>query len=113
MRSILMAIGIFLLILGGESLIVDKVVLNNGEDKPKIVTQPQQMTAQYGGNNGAQGPFKNAGYQTQPAYYQTPKPKPKKVFQTKEWMPWSLLAAGAIIVLYTYSMPKRDGHSDE
>jgi hypothetical protein len=27
--------------------------------------------------------------------------------QTKEWMPWSFLFAGAVIILYTITLPKR------
>ncbi len=25
----------------------------------------------------------------------------------QEWMPWSFLSAGAVIILYTYTLPKR------
>jgi hypothetical protein len=35
-----------------------------------------------------------------------------KILRTKEWMPWSLIAAGTIIVLYTKSLSGLDFSSD-
>jgi hypothetical protein len=35
-----------------------------------------------------------------------------KILRTKEWMPWSLIAAGTIIVLYTKSLSGPDYGSD-
>ena len=99
-RSILMAVGIFLLILGGESLIVDKVV----------ITESRRISKMIDGNRYSNSnPFQNAGYQQQNYYGQSVASGPRKSYQTKDWMPWSLLAAGSIIVLYTYSLPKVDG----
>ena len=31
-------------------------------------------------------------------------------FKPPEWAPWSLIAGGAVIVLYSYSLPKRFGN---
>ena len=94
-RSILMALGIFLLILGVQSLMVDKVVVKRSSPAG-AVKQEQPETS----------PFQNAGYQSG-TYYQ-PEPQPeaevKRAYHTREWMPWSLLAAGTITVLYTYSL---------
>ena len=36
-----------------------------------------------------------------------------RIFRTQDWMPWSLVAAGAIIVLYTNSLTRRDFGSDD
>ena len=33
--------------------------------------------------------------------------KPSKMLHTKDWMPWSLLAAGTLVVLYTNSTSRR------
>lgn len=37
----------------------------------------------------------------------------KRVIYTKDWMPWSLMAAGTVIVLYTYTLPRRRLESGE
>ena len=102
LRSVMLAIGIFLLILGGESLIVDKVV----------VTKSKKITRIIDGNGGLNTPFQNASYRNS-NYYQnsfqnarSQQPK-QRTYQTKEWMPWSLLAAGTIVVLYSYSLPRK------
>lgn len=38
--------------------------------------------------------------------------KPTRVIYTKDWMPWSLLAAGTLVVLYTKSTTKGGFSSD-
>lgn len=96
-RSILMALGIFLLILGAESLLVDKVVVKNSTPTPaRIAKQEQTGTS----------PFQNAGFRSQNYYQEELQQEPavKRSYHTREWMPWSLLAAGTITVLYTYSL---------
>ena len=112
LRSISLAIGVFLLILGGQSLIVDKIVMAEARQLPKAISGSRYPNGANGNNV-----FRNAGYQ-QP-YYQNVSSgvanlrQPKRVFQTKEWMPWSLLAAGTIIVLYTYSLPESRSESSD
>jgi hypothetical protein len=34
-----------------------------------------------------------------------------KVVSPSEWMPWTLLSSGAIVVLYAVTLPKRWGHA--
>jgi hypothetical protein len=34
--------------------------------------------------------------------------KPDKILHTKDWMPWSMIAAGVIVVLYTNSLARRN-----
>ena len=60
-RSILMAVGIFLLILGAQSLLVEKVVVKK--------TPPSRVTQRDTPN---QSPFQNAGYRSD-SYYQEAK----------------------------------------
>ena len=98
-----MALGIFLLILGAESLLVDKVVVTNSRRVARVATVEKQ----------AQSPFQKAGFRSQNYYQEDSKPEPavKRSYQTREWMPWSLLAAGAITVLYTYSLSKASSAS--
>ena len=93
-RSIITAIGVFLLILGGESLIVDRVI---------VVASPQESAATTATAPYSASPFQNAGFSQQlnPA---RPRRIHRRVYYTKDWMPWSLLAAGTIVVLYSYSI---------
>lgn len=32
-----------------------------------------------------------------------------KVFRPKEWIPWSSLASGAVVLLYAFTLPRRWG----
>lgn len=92
-RSLIFAIGIFLLILGAQTLVVDRWVLANDSPLTTAVNDPGYYN---------RSTFRPAGYST----YSGVTPQtfgPRRVYQTREWMPWSLLAAGTIIVLYTYS----------
>lgn len=94
-RSLFLALGIFSLILGAETLVVDKYLMADGQKLPRIIK---------GSQGQINSPFQQAGYQN----YAGPAPRsPNRVVQTKDWMPWSLLATGTIIVLYTYSLPLR------
>lgn len=93
-RSIITAIGVFLLILGGESLIVDRVIVVESQGEAVATTAATPYSA---------SPFQNAGFSQQqgPAL---PRRVQRRVYHTKDWMPWSLLAAGTIVVLYSYSI---------
>ncbi len=93
-RSIITAIGVFLLILGGESLIVDRVIVVESQEQ----TAPSTAVAPYSAS-----PFQNAGFR-QPQGAGLPRRIQRRVYHTKDWMPWSLLAAGTIVVLYSYSI---------
>lgn len=116
LRSIFFAVGIFLLLLGAQSLIVDKLVVSNRASVPKFLNgnQQGQVPAAFGQRPSA--PFSQAGqfgYRNgqQPYYSQASalrnapaQVKRQKVYQTREWMPWSLLAAGTIVIMYSASM---------
>lgn len=62
-RSFFLAVGVFLVILGAESLAIDKAVLVRSEGMTDIVPP--------------------------------------------EWAPWSLLSAGAVVILYSFTIPKK------
>ncbi len=94
-RSLLFAIGIFLLIFGAQTLVVDKWIMS--------YASPAQNYAQF--NNGFRpSPYRTASFSSD-RYYQPVRAARvlKPVYQTQEWMPWSLLAAGTVIVLYSIS----------
>ena len=59
--------------------------------------------------NGAPTPAQLAAYRGVQST-QSAKPKiPMQKFKIREWMPWSLLALGAIIFLYTHSTGRNHG----
>lgn len=104
-RSFLFALGIFLLVLGAQTLVVDRWIVS---------TSNGPVNAGVSRYSNGNRPFQTAGYSNYRNNYYNQNQSPagnlrKRVFQTKEWMPWSLLAAGSIIVLYTYSIGSRSG----
>lgn len=109
-RSFFMALGIFTMILGAETLVVDHVVFATNRRIPAMVTgQPYQETGYSGAFSNQpysanQSPYRGVGYSNSPVFPGRKVPN-RGVFRTKDWMPWSLLAIGAIIVMYTYSLP--------
>jgi len=88
-RAFFCAIGIVLIIMGIECLLIDSAVLVAGVlDDPTI-----QFQQQSGG------------------LFSPPIQKPvDRVFRPSEWFPWSLLATGAITLLYSISL-RRNGTS--
>ncbi len=79
-RSFFVGIGIFMIILGIQFLLVDSYTLTGGSE-PK---QPQSS---------------GFLFRSTPALVET-----KKNFRPADWMPWSLLAAGAVVMLYAKSI---------
>ncbi len=77
-RAVFLALGIILCILGGECLVVEKAVLA----EPLVAAQPQST-------------------------FMTPATPASREIQPPEWAPWSLLSGGAVILLYSYTVPKR------
>ena len=81
-RAFFLAIGIWFCILGIECLVVDKAVLADA------VSTPAPLLA-------ADGTF-------------TP-PGSRSEIDTREWMPWSFLTVGMVVILYSITIPKRIG----
>lgn len=76
-RSIFLAIGVMFCILGLECLVVDEAVLASPNGGSGTATA---MDAYTGG---------------------------ARQIKTEEWMPWSFLGAGTVIILYSITIPKR------
>lgn len=115
-RSLFLALGIFSLILGAETLVVDKFLMSDSRKLPKIISgssasgAPANLYQQVGYQNTNYNGFQNG----QAVLGSNGQNRPRsRIVQTKDWMPWSLLATGAVIVLYTYSLPGRGGDSGE
>jgi len=80
-RAFFAAIGAALLILGGECLVVEKAVLAGSPQQaatPMSVFDEPQMT----------------------------KAAASREVRPPEWAPWSLLSAGAVIMLYTFTLQR-------
>ena len=76
-RALLLAIGVSLCIVGGECLVVEKVVLAKPGSRP---------------NSSDYGQI-DLNYTTS-----------RRVLVPPEWAPWALLASGTITVLYSASL---------
>lgn len=125
-RAFFFSIGIMLIILGLECLVAESFVVH-GARIPGVVakvldgTSKSPSAGQFAGSgNSAFGPsrfnnqyqpsgysqFSLAGYGSQPngaAPNTASIGASPRVVTPKEWMPWSLLAAGTLVVLYTNS----------
>jgi hypothetical protein len=78
-RALALAIGISLCILGGECLLIDKAVLAS--------SKPAASESTLGGGTA----------------------KDPKEIQPPEWAPWTLISMGAVVMLYSFTIPKRVG----
>jgi hypothetical protein len=79
-RSVFVAIGIYLVLLGAQCLGVQKFVLNKREPPPQ---------------------------QSASLFSQPPSVGSQKQISPAPWAPWSLMGAGMVVCLYSFSIPKR------
>jgi hypothetical protein len=89
-KSFFWALGIFFLIAGGETLVVEKFVMADSRSIPRLVT----------GNLASYAPLNGARQNPEMALS-------NRSIRTKDWMPWCLLAAGAVTIMYTSSLQKK------
>ena len=84
-RAFFFAIGTMLIIVGVECLMIDSATL--ASDRTEVV-------------------------QVNQGWFQPPKTMEvnnAKVIRPKEWIAWSSLASGAVILLYSFTLPRRWG----
>jgi len=81
-RAFFCAIGIMLIILGIECLLIDSAVLAAG-----VIDDPTSSP-------------QNTMFGGQLANTQS------RVFRPAEWIPWSLLASGAVVLIYSISLKR-------
>ena len=93
-RAIFISFGTVLLIFGIEFLIVDKAIWAKAEDA--IVQRPQ--------NFGVQGSSSSSSFFTK--FREEENTNPNE-FEPDEWVPWALLSSGAVIILYSITIPRR------
>lgn len=87
-RAFFFAVGIMLLIVGVELMFVDSATLGSPKTETVQVSngwfqQPQSVQVANGG----------------------------RVINPPEWMPWSFVFTGAVVVLYSFTLPVRWGNS--
>lgn len=84
-RAFFLAIGMMLVIVGVECLVIDSATLAAEQPMP------------------AQMPPGPAWFNPEPML------DPNRIIRPPEWIPWSLLASGAVVLLYAMTLPKRFG----
>ena len=85
-RAMFLAVGIFMCILGGECLVVERFVM--ASDKPPVQAAPD-------------GPATLFGTTSAPIL------SPNKEIVPEEWAPWSFLSGGAVIILYALTINRQ------
>jgi hypothetical protein len=81
-RAFFLAVGISLCIWGAECLVIEKAILN-GEAPPPDPS-----------NNFA-------------AFVSQPVRPAARELTPPEWAPWSLMSSGAVVILYSFTLPRR------
>ena len=84
-RALFLAVGVYMCILGGECLVVDRFVLAG--DKPPVESSAGPATL-FGATSA---PIVSGSREIQPA----------------EWAPWSFLSGGAVIILYALTINRQ------
>ena len=79
-RAMFLAIGFFVMLLGVECLGVERMTLKIHDDPPP-----------------SGGDYSTA----------TPSRAPPKQIVPPPWAPWSLLSSGAVVCLYSFTIPRR------
>lgn len=80
-RAFFLAIGIYACVIGAECMVVERFVMA-GE-------RPQQPVSPI------------------PVFGATPFQKPQREVVPPEWAPWSLMSAGAVVILYSLTLNKQ------
>ncbi|MGI9515837.1 MAG: hypothetical protein ACR2NP_02215 [Pirellulaceae bacterium] len=101
-RAIFLASGIFLILLGSQLFFVDQLEIRRLRQVAPPANQAQVVNT----------PFQQASYQTPGGGVVTPQQK-TVLITPGDWAPWSLVAIGAIVVIYTFTIPARRGRASE
>ena len=83
-RAFFLAVGISLVIIGAQCLVVERVVLAHGTAKSEAASNDYL----FGGQSNTTSVN-------------------KKDIVPPDWAPWSLMAAGAVVMIYSFTVPKR------
>lgn len=81
-RSIFLAIGVMLIIIGVETMLIDSATIYTGKRSSAVdLVDPTAAPAQS-----------------------------TRVIKPGEWVPWASLSVGAVVVIYAFALPRRWGH---
>jgi hypothetical protein len=94
-RGFFVAVGIFVVLLGLECLVIDRVFLRDQAAPlpPQAANQQQSLATSFNS-------FRSSMMQQSQA-------PPQRQYQPPEWAPWSLLSVGVVTVLYAFALPKK------
>ena len=92
-RSLVLALGLTLCVLGGEFMVVDRLIL----------AEPQSAASSYA------NPYLDNDYlgASDVSRWGSASSWGRKVFVPPEWAPWGLLSAGVLTLLYGATNPVR------
>jgi hypothetical protein len=90
-----MALGLNAMLLGGECFVLERVELSPAFTTVVAGRGPLGSSPNSAMNNSV---FQNSAYQVMANNSSSGR---GRLFRPREWMPWSLLAVGALIVMYT------------
>ena len=76
-RALFLALGIYSCVLGAECLLIDNAIVSSGAQASAVTRVAQTVTGRQ----------------------QEVIPPP--------WAPWSLMSAGAVVILYSFSLPQK------
>ena len=99
-RAIFMALGLNARLLGGECFVLDRIELSKPFTSTILGKDLSASASAVGPTNASL--FQNSSYQY-PSALGASLTNRGRTFRPREWMPWSLLAVGAVIVMYTSS----------
>jgi hypothetical protein len=77
-RALFLSVGIFMMLFGIQCLGVKQFTFKTREDPPAPISS-----------------------------FDTPGEGPQKKFLPPPWFPWSMMAGGAVVCLYSFTIPKR------
>lgn len=81
-RAFFLAIGISLVIIGAQCLVIDRVVLASSAP-PEVKQNVGLFSSQHSSSMGG------------------------RELTPPDWAPWSLMASGAVVIIYSFTVPKR------
>jgi len=100
-RAFFMALGLNSMLLGGECFVLERIELSKSFTSIVAGQDPMLANSARPSNSSV---FQNSAYQAMMA---DSLDGSGRMFRPREWMPWSLLAVGAIIVMYTSSHARK------
>ncbi len=101
-RAIIMAAGLCLLILGGEAMVIDRVILADGrtiDDVHDLHTAA--LDSPYGTT------YDNLTHYASSSAYPIHSMH-QRIVVPPDWAPWALMSAGVLTFLYASALPTRE-----